>query len=181
MTQHHRHSSEAARGLALAGTILRVQVGSGVHGTAVEGQDDRDEMGLCLEPREHVTGIATVPGGSDTRIAFEQYEYHSAWERAGGLANRSGAGDIDLLLYSARKWARLVLQGNATVLLPLFVPETEIVSITDAGRELRDNADRISSRRSAPRFLGYLVSQRRAMTGERAAHTNRPELVARYG
>lgn len=30
--------------------ILRVQVGSGVHGTSISGQDDRDEMGICLEP-----------------------------------------------------------------------------------------------------------------------------------
>jgi RNA repair pathway DNA polymerase beta family len=45
------------------GTILRVQVGSGLHGTSVTGQDDRDEMGLCLEPPEFVTGLARVPSG----------------------------------------------------------------------------------------------------------------------
>ena len=33
--------------------ILRVQVGSGVHGTAVSGQDDRDEMGLCHHRADH--------------------------------------------------------------------------------------------------------------------------------
>jgi hypothetical protein len=38
--------------------ILRVQVGSGVHGTSISGQDDRDEMGLCLEPPQFVTGLA---------------------------------------------------------------------------------------------------------------------------
>ena len=44
--------------------ILHAQVGSGVHGTAVVGQDDRDnEMGICLEPPEHVTGVARVPAG----------------------------------------------------------------------------------------------------------------------
>ncbi len=32
-----------------------------MHGTAVSGQDDRDEMGLCLEPPEFVTGLARVP------------------------------------------------------------------------------------------------------------------------
>lgn len=42
--QHHPHSSELARGIAERGTILRVQVGSGLHGTAVGGQDDRDEI-----------------------------------------------------------------------------------------------------------------------------------------
>ena len=46
----HPHASEEARTIAEAGLILRVQVGSGVHGTAIGGQDDRDEMGICLEP-----------------------------------------------------------------------------------------------------------------------------------
>lgn len=183
-TQHHPHSSAIARELAERGTILRVQVGSGVHGTSVTGQDDRDEMGLCLEPPQYITGVAQVPsrsGDEPSWIPFEQYEYHSAWEREGGLANRSGAGDLDVILYSARKWVRLALAGNPTVLLPLFVPDSEIVAVTDAGRELRANAHRIASRRASERFLGYMVSQRRAMTGEVGAHTNRPELVARFG
>ncbi len=182
--QHHPHSSTAARAIAESGTILLGQVGSGVHGTSIAGQDDRDEMGLCLEPYQHITGVSQVPGrGSDepSLIPFEQYEYHSAWERPGGLANRSGAGDLDVIIYSARKWVRLALQGNATVLLPLFVPDEEIVVATDAGHELRANADRIASRRAADRFLGYMVSQRRAMTGESGAHTNRPELVSQFG
>lgn len=184
LVQHHPHSSAVARDIAERGTLLRVQVGSGVHGTAISGQDDRDEMGLCLEPREFVTGVSQVPSrGSDepASIPFDQYEYHSAWEREGGLANRSGAGDLDVIIYSARKWVRLALDGNPTVLLPLFVPETEIVVATDAGHELRANAHRIASRRAAERFLGYLVSQRRAMTGEIGAHTNRPELVEKFG
>ena len=73
--------------------ILRVQVGSGVHGTTVAGQDDRDEMGLCLEPPQFVTGLARVPSGVNglgPSVRFEQYERHTAWDRSGGLANRSG-------------------------------------------------------------------------------------------
>ena len=184
LIQHHPHSSAVARDMAERGTILCVQVGSGVHGTAISGQDDRDEMGICLEPREYVTGVSQVPSrGSEepASIPFDQYEYHSAWERDGGLANRSGAGDLDVIIYGARKWVRLALGGNPTVLLPLFVPEDEIVVATDAGHELRANADRIASRRAAERFLGYMVSQRRAMTGECGAHTNRPELVEEFG
>jgi hypothetical protein len=184
LSQHHPHSSETARRIAERGTILRVQVGSGVHGTSVSGQDDRDEMGLCLEPSEYVTGVSRVPSrGAEVAAStpFEQYEYHTAWERPGGLANRSGAGDLDVIIYSARKWVRLALGGNPTVLLPLFVPESEIVIATPAGHELRANAHRVASRRAAERFLGYMVAQRRAMTGEAGAHTNRPELVAQFG
>jgi hypothetical protein len=47
--------------------------------------------------------------------------------------------------------------------------------------ELIANAHRFVSRLAASRFLGYLQSQRAAMTGEVGAHTNRPELVAEHG
>ncbi len=179
----HPHASEQARRIAERGTVLRVQVGSGAHGTSVDGQDDRDEMGICLEPPAHVTGVAQVPAGtvSSAWVPFEQYSRHTAWDRPGGLANRSGAGDLDVVVYSARKWARLALGGNPTVLLLLFVPDDDVVHRDARGAELVTNADRFVSRRAADRFLGYLQSQRRAMTGEVGAHTNRPELVAVHG
>jgi uncharacterized protein len=180
----HRHASEEARRLAEQGLLLRTQVGSGVHGTSVTGQDDRDEMGLCLEPPEFVTGLARVRDGlhgADRSVVFEQYERHTAWDRPGGLANRSGAGDLDVLVYSARKWSRLALAGSPTVLLVLFVPDEEVVYCNGVGLELRANAHRFVSGLAAHRFLGYLDAQRRAMTGEVGAHTNRPELVSLHG
>jgi uncharacterized protein len=178
------HASEEARAIAERGMILRVQVGSGVHGTSITGQDDRDEMGLCLEPPQFVTGLAKVPNGTvgeNPTVRFEQYERHTAWDRPGGLANRSGAGDLDVIVYSARKWARLALAGNPTVLLVLFVPDEEVVYRDAAGAELVANAHRFVSRLAAVRFLGYLDGQLAAMTGQSGAHTNRPELVAAHG
>lgn len=180
----HPHASEEARRIAERGLILRTQVGSGVHGTAVSGQDDRDEMGICLEPPEFVTGLARVPSGTageGPSVVFEQYERHTVWDQPGGLANRSGAGDLDVTIYSARKWARLAVDGNPTVLLMLFVPEAEVVFRNAVGDELIAQAHRFVSRRAARRFLGYLRSQQAAMTGEVGAHTNRPELVAVHG
>jgi hypothetical protein len=180
----HPHASEEARAIAENGMILRVQVGSGVHGTSITGQDDRDEMGLCLEPRQFVTGLARVPNGihgQGPSVRFEQYERHTAWDRAAGLANRSGAGDLDVIIYSARKWARLALAGNPTVLLVLFVPDCEVVYRDEAGAELAANAHRFVSRLAAGRYLGYLTAQKAAMTGQPGAHTNRPELVAVHG
>lgn len=180
----HAHASEEARRIAEAGMILRVQVGSGVHGTAIGGQDDRDEMGICLEPPAFVTGVAQVPRGTEAdgaTVPFEQYGRHTAWDRPGGIANRSGAGDLDVIVYSARKWARLALGGNPTVLLVLFAPDAETVLRTEVGAELVENAHRFVSRQAAERFLGYLRAQRSAMTGESSAHTNRPELVALHG
>lgn len=89
----HAHASEAARQIAQDGMILRVQVGSGVHGTSISGQDDRDEMGICLEPPRFVTGLARVPNGTragEETVPFEQYERHAVWDQPGGLATRGG-------------------------------------------------------------------------------------------
>jgi hypothetical protein len=173
----HPHASEEARAVAEAGLILRVQVGSGVHGTSISGQDDRDEMGICLEPARFVTGLARVADG----VEFQQYQRHTVWDKPGGLANRSGAGDLDVVVYSARKWCRLALDGNPTVLLALFVPDEEVVYRNEVGTELVANASRFVSKLAAERFLGYLRSQKASMTGEVGAHTNRPELVAVHG
>ena len=50
-------------------------------------------MGLCLEPPQFVTGLARVPNGIrglEPSVRFQQYERHTAWDRPGGVANRSG-------------------------------------------------------------------------------------------
>jgi uncharacterized protein len=168
-----KHATEEKRAVALAGTILHCQIGSGVHGTAISGQDDRDEMGIAIEPPEYVIGLRV----------FEQYEHHTAWERPGGLANRSGHGDLDETVYSARKWMRLALNGNPSVLLPLFVPEIEIVIVRPLGRELRDLAPAIVSRQAGQRFAGYLHAQRRSLLSYqgKGRDVTRPDLVEKYG
>lgn len=168
-----KHATDEKRAIAEAGTILRCQVGSGVHGTSVGGQDDRDEMGICIEPPEYVIGLRD----------FQQYEYHTAWERPGGLRERSGPGDLDETVYSLRKWMRLALNGNPSVLLPLFVPESEIVTVTPLGRELRDLAPAIISRQAGHRFAGYLNAQRRGLLSHegKGCDVTRPELIEKYG
>lgn len=160
-----KHDTPEFAALTEERTILRCQVGSGLHGTAVNGQDDRDEMGLCVEPPEYVAGLKR----------FDQYVFRTQPEGA-----RSGPGDLDLIVYSLRKWMRLALSGNPTVLLPLFAPESELVRIDELGHELRANADRILSRQMAARFLGYCRAQRENMLGRRGM-PSRPELIEKYG
>ncbi|MFJ5984362.1 DNA polymerase beta superfamily protein [Lentzea sp. NPDC092896] len=166
------HSNTEFAAIAKHGTILQTEVGSGVHGLSIDGAGDRDEMGICLEPPEFVIGLRT----------FEQYEYRTAAERTGIKDARSEPGDLDLVVYSLRKWMRLALQGNPTVITPLFAPDEAIVHITPAGKELRANADMIVSRQAGHRFIGYLRGQReRMLNGNVAARVNRPELVEQYG
>jgi hypothetical protein len=118
--------------------------------------------------------------GHGPSVRIEQYEWHTAWDRPGGVANRSGAGDPDVIIYTPRKWAA-GLAENPTVLLALFVPDEEVVFRREARAELMANAHRFVSRLAATRFLGSLRAQQSAMTGQPGAHTNRPELVAVHG
>jgi uncharacterized protein len=48
---------EVALRIAVDGCILRGLVGSTVHGLSNAGTDDRDEMGVCVEPPEYVLGL----------------------------------------------------------------------------------------------------------------------------
>src|SRR4051812_15839533 len=89
-------------------TILRCEVGSGVHGIASAGTDDRDEMGVCLEPYALACGI---------RETFEQHIYRTAAVRECKSDAPSEPGDLDLTIYSLRKWIRLALKGNPTVMV----------------------------------------------------------------
>lgn len=169
-----KHATDEHRQIAARGTILRCLVGSGVHGTGISDQDDRDEMGICIEPATHVIGLRQ----------FEQYEYHTAWERPGGRHERSGPGDTDEVVYSLRKYMRLALAGNPTILLPLFAPDEYLITCTGLGRELRKLAPAmILSREAGDRFAGYLHAQRTAMLSRegKGRDVTRPELIAKYG
>jgi len=110
-------------------TILRGLVGSTVNGLNVnDGIEDRDEMGVCIEPLEDAMALWAP---------FEQFIYRSAAERAGRHDARSMAGDLDLTIYSLRKWMRLALRGNPTILLLLFTPDDQTVQCDELGSELR--------------------------------------------
>lgn len=154
-------------------TLLRVEVGSGVHGIAQAGRDDRDEMGVCLEPYEFAQGV---------RFTFEQHVYRTAAIRESKHDAPSQPGDLDLTVYSLRKWVRLALQGNPTVLTMLFAPPEATVMIDARGYHLRELAHHFASKQAGARFLGYLQAQRQRLLGERGQkNVNRRELVEQFG
>lgn len=152
-------------------TILRAVVGSTVHGLNVkDGIEDRDEMGVCIEPIEHVVGLHQ----------FEQYIYRTAIEREHDHNARSKAGDLDLTIYSLRKYVRLALKGNPTILTLLFIDHPTV--ITKEGCNLMELAPDIVSKRAGGAFLGYMQAQKQRLLGERGGrHGQRPELVGKDG
>jgi hypothetical protein len=154
------------RAAADAGLILRSTVGSGVHGIAIAGTDDHDEMAVFVEPASWVMGLEPH---RDSYVARSQPE-----------GARSGPGDTDLVAYTLRKYLRLAVKGNPTALLPLFAPPRDVLTTTPLGDELRGLATSFLSREAAYRFLGFMRGQRdRLVTGRDTP--NRPELVAKHG
>jgi predicted nucleotidyltransferase len=143
--------------------ILLAEYGSTAHGTSTEFSD-RDYMGIAIEPIESAAGLTVWEGSQE----------HSA-----GRDVRSMVGDTDTTIYSLRRWARLAAKGNPTALTPLFVPS--YVRIDALGERLVAERSLFITREAGRRFLGYMQSQREAMTGLRNKRTNRPELVHQFG
>ncbi len=144
---------------------MRAVVGSTVHGLSNRGTDDRDEMGVCVEPREYVLGLR----------AFEHWVYRTQPE-----GSPSGPGDLDLTIYGLRKFCRLAMKGSPTVLLLLFVDGEHLIERTDLGEQLQALAPAFISKRTGRAFLGYLDAQRRGLLGDRHATRTR-ELSAQHG
>jgi predicted nucleotidyltransferase len=169
-------SNDIDQWTAKTGMILRVLVGSTVHGTAIEGQDDIDEMGIAVEPPRTTLGLDT----------FEHYVFRTAEPNGpvGGKSVISRPGDLDLVVYSLRKYAGLAARGNPTVLVPLFVTEDAVRYQTELGHELRANRDMFLSKQAGLRFKGYMHSQREGLMGLRSGGTRnqgRQDIRDKYG
>ena len=158
---------DPARALQVAqdNCILRGLVGSIVHGLSNPGTDDRDEMGVCVEPPEYILGL-------------RRFEHCVARTQPEG--SPSGPGDVDLSIYGLRRFASLAIKGSPTVLLLFFIRGDDVLEQTDIGAELQALAPAFLSARTGRAFLGYLDAQARSLRGERHATRTR-ELSTTHG
>jgi len=165
-------NSPNQREMAERSTILRVPAGSTVLGLNLPGKDDRDEVGVCVESMEAAVGFSE----------FEQFIYRTAAEREGKHDAPSRPDDLDLVIYSLRKFLRLAMQGNPQIIQCLFVPKEQCLVRDEKGEQLQNLAPLIISRHAGARYLGYLESQRQRLLGERGQKkVNRPELEEKFG
>ena len=135
------------------GEFVRVIIGSTIHGLSVKDTDDLDLMGICIPKPEQTIGLSQP---------FEQHVWRTQPE-----GHPSGPGDIDLTVYSLRKFLRLAANGNPTLLNLLFVQPKDRHIDSDLACELRDLTDKIVSREAAARYRGYLRAQRERLIGVR--------------
>jgi predicted nucleotidyltransferase len=139
--------------------------GSELHGAKVHGTDDLDIYGVYIEPPEMVLGLESLP--------------HFVWSTAGN-DRRNGPNDVDITLYSLKKWAGLACKGNPTALHFLFAAGP-LQDPTWA--EIVKQRHIFLSRSCLKQFLGFANAQLDRMTGERGRGKKgqRPELEQKFG
>lgn len=101
-----------------------------------------------------------------------------------GKANdrKREAGELDGQAYSVRHFCRLIAQGNPSVLNILFTHGEYILLNSKWGEQLLENKELFISKVAAPRFIGYMTSQKLRLEGEKKGHIpSRPEIVEKYG
>jgi predicted nucleotidyltransferase len=140
--------------------------GSELHGAKVGKTDDTDLYGVYIEAPEYALGL--------------EPREHFVWSTAGD-ERRNGPDDVDVTLYSLRKWAGMAAKGNATALHFLFAEPHEVQTAT--WKKIEESREIFLSRNSAEQFLGFADDQFKRLTGERGKGKKgqRPEYIGKYG
>jgi len=172
LTIHDELRSDLLSHIATSGfepieSLIHIFIGgSELHGAKVGATDDLDLYGPFIDPPASELGI-------DPRE-------HFVWSTASD-ARRNGPDDVDVTLYSLRKWALMAARGNATCLHFLFADAT--ASSLPIWRDIQIRAELFLSKTSADQFLGFAENQRKRITGEKGQGTKgrRPEYECAFG
>ena len=161
LLQHVRES-----GFPFPERVIHLFVGgSELHGAKVHGTDDLDIYGVYIEPPELLLGLESFP--------------HFVWSTAGD-DRRNGPNDVDITLYSLKKWAGLACKGNPTALHFLFA---EGVLHNPIWQEIVSRRSAFLGRGCAKQFVGFADDQLQRMTGKKGhgKKGQRPEIERRFG
>src|SRR5436305_291470 len=139
--------------------------GSELHGAKVKNTDDLDIYGLYLEPPELALGL-------------EKQDFY-VWSTSGN-ERRNGPNDVDVCLYSLRRWAGLAAKGNPTALHFLFAHN--YAPKLESWHRVREHRNVFLSRRAANQFRGFADAQLRRLQGIGTGKKGqRHELIGEHG
>ncbi|MGE5575801.1 MAG: DNA polymerase beta superfamily protein [Syntrophothermus sp.] len=146
--------------------ILKVCKGSTAYGINIDEDlakttglpvSDTDYMGICVPPKEYVIGLKDRE--------FEQYT----------------SKDPDETVYALKKYMRLALNSNPSIIETLFMPQQFIVYVTAVGRKLIEYRHLFLSKRIKEAFKHYASAQQKQLVNKRRNAANRVYLVEKYG
>jgi predicted nucleotidyltransferase len=145
------------------GLLMTFIGGSQLHGAKLSGKDDTDWYGVFVEPPEPALGLDAYP-----HFVFT----------TGGQKGGNQPHDVDVCLYSLRKFAGLAAKGNPSVLHFLFA-KAEFES--PHWMLIATEPEPFLAKTHLKPFLGYASDQLKCLLGKRARDTQRADLVEKYG
>lgn len=148
--------------------ILSAYRGSIAHGMYVPSNDpssidDKDVMAVCVPPLDYYFGLQEFGSRGTKEIK---------------------RGEWDIVVYEARKFIRLLAQGNPNVLMMLWLDAPFYLKIAEAGQLLLDRRCLFVGRHVYQAFVGYARSQLHKMTHfafQGYMGAKRKTLVERFG
>lgn len=127
--------------------ILKIRSGSHLYGTNTP-DSDQDYLGIFLNTKDEILGLQNSEELTDNTVS-----------KADNGRNTKDA--VDCKYYELRKFCRLAMNGNPTVLEILFVNPENILEITEEGKELLSLKSEFISQRIYDSFMGYAISQKK--------------------
>jgi predicted nucleotidyltransferase len=151
--------------------------GSAMHGATGNKPTDIDIAGVYIQPPEWILGIPQMRVNEDGERRLFDPDVH-VW-KAVGHNTKVEAGEIDLNLYSLRKWANMAASGNTTALEFLFVDCGRSLPVW---REIVAQRTHFLSKKAGHHFIAFAKAMLlRLNGGNTGKHGQRPELEAEFG
>lgn len=125
--------------------ILLIKSGSYLYGTNTPNSD-QDRLGIFLNTKDEILGLQNSEELTENVISKAEN-------------GRNTKDAVDCKYYELRKFCRLALNNNPTVLEILFVNPENIIEITSEGQALLDLRYDFLSKRLFHSFFGYATSQ----------------------
>jgi uncharacterized protein len=154
--------------------------GSGLHGAKGSAPSDLDVMGVYIQPVEMVLGIAQMSTDDKGFKHFFNPDVQ-VWSTAPD-DRKNTANDIDLHLFSLRKWANLAATGNSNALEFLFTQEEMASESRIWTMHILPNREHFVSRRAGFHFIEFSKAMLKRIKGEGTGkHGQRDELIEIHG
>ncbi len=139
-------------------TVLCCLTGSHAYGTA-RPDSDYDIIGCCIGDINTYLGLKN----------FEQFQFKNE--------------KFDIVIYEIKKFFRLIITQNPTILSSLCLDDEFYIILDDVGKKIIKNKNMFLSKKLYNSFVGYAYGQLKRMTnGDEKKYTgNRKESYEKYG
>jgi uncharacterized protein len=166
----HIESSKFTESIPAQNVIHLFEGGSALHGARVNTcASDLDICGVFIEPKRYIYGLDS----------FEHFVTSTSDE-----SERNTSDDVDICLYSLRRWAFLACKGNPTALSYFdAIGEKSYYDWVWGYAVLGRMKGAIVAKSAATHYKGFVSGQMARLLGTKGQgkHGQRPELTENFG